>query len=269
MAERTDNDALIATAQAAVEPTSLTRGELVAFATSPHVVDLEQYAGEPHRKRGQVTVTDTASLITYVKKHAAGGATELYALWDHGRVVAVINGHDTDDPGWGDHRVSLALQATPAWTRWTSQDGAQLTQTAFAEHIEDSLAEIVEPAAATMLEIAQSFQAHTSVAFRSGRRLHTGETKLVYEEQTDATAGAQGDITIPETFTIALAPWEGCDPYRMNVRLRYRIGNGDLKLSYRLDRPEDVRRAAFADITTAVADATGYTALAGSPPGAS
>jgi uncharacterized protein YfdQ (DUF2303 family) len=268
MPERTANDAVIEVAQKAAQPEVLIPGGLVAFATASHIEDLERYDSQPRRKRGRVTVTDTASLIAYVNKHEASDATELYAAWDPGRIEAVLNGHNPTEPGWGDHRVTLALQPTPGWQRWLASDGQLLTQTAFAEHIEDSLPEIVEPAAATMLEIAQTFQATTSVAFRSGQRLQTGETQLRYEEQTDAKAGAQGDITIPETFTIALAPWEGCDPYRVTVRLRYRIGNGDLKLAYRLDRPEDVRRAAFADITAAVAEATGYTSLAGSPPGA-
>lgn len=263
MAERTDTDAVIETAQAAASSETLERGALVAFATVPRVLDLEAYDLTPYRKRGRVTLTEAAALIAYVKKHRDEDYTELFASWDTGRIVAVLNGHGENLAGWGDHRATLVLAPTPAWMRWLGNNAVLLTQTQFAEHIEESLPEIVEPAAATMLEIAQTFQANTAVAFRSARRLQSGETQLRYEEQHDAKAGAQGDITIPTTFTLALAPWEGCDPYRITARLRYRIGSGNLALGYVLDRPDDVKRAAFADITAKVTAETGYTPLAG------
>lgn len=268
MTNRTDNDALIEVAQRTALPASLLRGDLVSESPDRVTLDLERYADQPRRKRGDVRLDDTPSLIAYVNKHKAGDETELFASWEHGRIVAVLNGHAVGEPGWGDHRATLALQITPEWARWTRRNGHPMPQAAFAEHIEESLRDIVEPDGATMLELAQSFQASTSVAFRSARRLHSGETQLRYEEQTDATAGAQGDITIPQSFSLALTPWEGCPVYRVVARLRYRINNGDLTLSYHLDRPEEVQRTAFADIVGTVTEQTDYLPLAGNPPAA-
>jgi uncharacterized protein YfdQ (DUF2303 family) len=267
-AGHTDSDALIGVAMDAAMPQPVERGELVV-ARDPRgvVLDLERYADTPRRKRGSVLLDDTAALIAYVNKHEEDTGTELFASIDEGRIWAVLNGHGNTTTGWGDHRAVLKLRPTPAWLRWTEyRNGHLMAQTAFAEHIEESLPEIVEPPAADMLELAQSFQAQTSVSFRSARRLTSGETQLRYEEQTDAKAGAQGELTIPQTFTLALVPWEGCDAYRLTARLRYRIGGGNLQLGYVLDRPEDVKRAAFADITATLAEETGYTPMAGSPP---
>ncbi len=71
---------------------------------------------------------------------------------------------------------------------------------------------------------------------------------------------------IPKTFTIGVAPFEGCQLYAVDARLRYRISEGRLTLGYQLDRPEDVLRTAFDDVLKQVQDATTRTALLGLPP---
>lgn len=223
-----------------------------------HVTDTEAHANQPRRKRGTVTAADAASFVAYVKKHGLD-QTEVWAHAPTSQLVAVINAHQgttsdgfEDRAGWGDHRVRLGLVHTPAWVAWTGQDRKLLSQVDFAEHLEDRLADIVEPAAAEMLELAQTFSAKRSVDFESSRRLRTGETTLVYKEEDTAAAGRKGDIAIPDTFTLALRPYEGGDPYRVTARLRYRIADGHLRLGYILDRPDEVLRAAFDDLVNVV-----------------
>lgn len=222
------------------------------------ITDTETHADRPRRKRGTVTAADAASFVAYVKKHGLTH-TEVWAHAPTSQLVAVINAHQgvtgdgiEDYAGWGDHRVRLGLVHTPAWTAWTSQDRKLLSQVDFAEHLEDRLADIVEPAAADMLELAQTFTAKRSVDFESSRRLKTGETTLVYKEQDTTAAGRKGDIAIPDTFTLALRPYEGGEPYKVSARLRYRIADGHLRLGYVLDRPDDVLRAAFDDLVNVV-----------------
>lgn len=140
-----------------------------------------------------------------------------------------------------------------------------LAQTAFAEHVEESLLDITAPPAADMLEIAQSFQATTKVAFESGHRLNSGQQQLTYVEETGAKAGRKGELTIPQTFELALAPFEGSATYKVSARLRYRIGDGQLRIGYFLDRPEEVLRSAFIDTLTAIEAGVGGKALRGTP----
>lgn len=251
--------------------------QLAADATKPHtlqagalygvrdqdgrlqIVDTEKYNDRPARKRGTVTASDAAAFSAYVQKHGLA-ETEVWSDPPTARLVAVINAHMgttgdgvEDYAGWGDHRVQLRLTPTPAWAAWSRLDRQLVGQVDFAEHVEDRLVDFIDPAGATMLELAQTFTAHRSVRFESSRRIKSGETQLVYKEDETAAAGRKGDIGIPDTFTLALRPYEGCEPYKVTARLRYRITGGSLQLGYVLERPEEIQRAAFDDIVNAVA----------------
>ncbi|MET7321478.1 DUF2303 family protein [Streptomyces sp. NPDC005549] len=124
---------------------------------------------------------------------------------------------------------------------------------------------MVEPDAATMLEIAQSIKASTKAEFQSSSRLQSGERKFSFVEDTKASAGAKGDIAIPEVFKIAVPPFEGADAYSMTARFKYRIDRGQLALGFKLEQPEERARAAFADVLTAIAEGVDAPILNGTP----
>jgi uncharacterized protein YfdQ (DUF2303 family) len=142
----------------------------------------------------------------------------------------------------------LQLEHTDEWKHWTSLDKQLVGQTDFAEHIEQGLKEIVEPPAADMLELAQTFHAAQSASFRSATRLHNGITQVQYDEEVDASAGRSKQLEIPQEFTLAIAPFVGEEPYRVTARLRYRLSSGNLKLGYQLVRPADVVRDCLSSI---------------------
>ncbi|MGH8867103.1 MAG: DUF2303 family protein [Actinomycetes bacterium] len=239
------------------------------------VVDLEEaadrYRSEPRRKTGNVTVYDAASFVGYLAKHGLA-QTEVYADVRAQSLVAVVNGHEKSDEdgweglaGWGDHRVTLRLFTTPAWDAWIRRDREIGGQVDFAEHVEDRLVDVVNPPGATMLELAQTFQATTKVAFESSKRLSSGERQLEYREQQQASAGRKGDVTIPDTFELGLVPYEGAERYKVTARLRYRIAEGSLRIGYVLDRPEEVLRSAFADIVAFVESGISHPVYRGVP----
>lgn len=243
------------------------------------ILDLEEKLPSPWRKRGSVTVFTAESLAHYVNDHRVPG-TALYADVEQTRVVAIINGHepnvgrldDPDEPaiavekgsaGWGDHHAALEVRHTPEWKHWASRDGQIGAQDEFALHVEHGLDEIREPAAATLLEMAQHFEASTSVNFRSVAVLDNGQRGLLFDESIDAKAGRSGQIVIPKEFVLGLAPFEGSPEYKVVAHLRYRIREGRLTIGYQLVRPADVVRAAFDDVLAVVEDETSLTALRG------
>ncbi|MDP9101630.1 MAG: YfdQ family protein [Actinomycetota bacterium] len=226
----------------------------------------------PLRKTGTVTLFDGESFAAYVTKHAEAGC-EIYADALNATVVALLNGHEpnqagTVEPaGWGDHRAVLKLRLTTAWQRWVALDRKLLTQVEFAEHLEDRLIDITNPPGADLLELAQSFHANTTATFSTGRRLDSGETQLTYVEQTAATAGRKQDMTIPSGFDLALMPFDGANVFKVTCRLRYRIGGGELRIGYLMDRPDDILRAAYDSVLAQIEDLTKRSALHGTPPG--
>ncbi len=220
-----------------------------------HVVDmeeqLEKFAPQPRRKTGTYSVHTAASFCDFVKKH--GDQAEVWADEARQKLVAVLNAsHGGDAPRWEDHQLHMELVHTPAWKVWIEHDGRLLSQEAFAEIIEARTIDIVDPSAADMLEIAETFHATTGVEFKSSKILASGERQLAYIENTSASAGSNKELTIPKQFQLGIAPYVGSVPRLMTARFRYRITGGHLQLGYVLERPEDVLQDAFTELVTAV-----------------
>lgn len=223
-----------------------------------HVVDLEEHLDQfrptPRRKTGQFHAHTGDAFISYMEKHSAVNS-EVWADITNRSVTAVINAHDDVDgeAGWGDHRLELKLQHTPAWKAWTEKDSQYLTQAQFAELLEERSRDVADPDAATLTEIARTFKATKSVAFESDTVLSSGQVQLVYREDIEAKAGRAGQIDIPEKFTLGIAPFEGGNPYAVVARLRFSIDGGVLRIKYVLDRPADIVRVAFDEVVGVIA----------------
>lgn len=253
--------------RAARAETVVIGGRSVLVSVTPqgaiHTADLDQYGTRPQRKTGFVALHESASFSTYVSEHADDGTT-LYGDWRALSIIAVLDDHGAE-PGWAQHRATLRLRTTPEWDRWVGANGKLVDQQAFAEFIEDNLADIREPPAADLLEIAQSFQAANKVSFSSGLRIASGEVQLTYREEIAATAGRDGKLQVPSEFELQLAPFEGAAPYKVKARLRYRIREGRLAIGFALVRHEDVIRTAFTEEANGIAETTGRTVLMGAP----
>lgn len=204
----------------------------------------------PRRKVGTYTVHDAHAFAAYLKKHGTA-ESEVWADMPGQKLTAVINANESANPQWEDYRISYAILHTPAWEAWAAHDGKLLAQQDFAEHIEARAVDILDPAGAVILELAQTFQATTGVEFQSQKILSTGQAQVTYRETIDAKAGKSGQLDIPKTFTLGLIPFWGAEAFKVTARLRFRIREGHLFLGYQLERPEDILRDAF---TTVVAD---------------
>jgi uncharacterized protein YfdQ (DUF2303 family) len=260
--------AIVDTALAAAEPSSLEAGDVASIVVPAgatlQLLDLEDKLPNPRRKQGTARFFDAASIASYVNRHK-DEATALYIDDDSYKVVAVLNGHAEDSPGWGDHRAELYVRRTDAWKRWRDHDDQLIDQESFAEHIERNLIDIVEPAGAHLLELAQTFQATSKAEFRSAKQLANGERQFQFNEEISASGGRNGEITIPKEFVLGIAPFEGVDPYKLRARLRYRLREGRLTIGYVLDNPKDIERTAFVDMAQEVSGSTDLTSLLGIP----
>jgi uncharacterized protein YfdQ (DUF2303 family) len=264
-AARTENDALIELARTAAfrDRGPVPGAEHLLDVVLPpghahELIDLERFQPAPRRKRGQVVLHTASAFIAYAQRHLHGegidSPTTIYADADAARFVAVLNDATAGEPGWADHRAVLELRKTEPWEHWTARDGLLGSQGDFARHIEDGLLEIVNPPAADMLELAQTFEAHQGVAFKQAQRLADGQRVLLYEETIEARAGQRGTIEIPNEFELALAPYEGSAVVKVVARLRYRMSGGSLAIGYQLVRPHDVLRAAFIEALDIIDD---------------
>jgi uncharacterized protein YfdQ (DUF2303 family) len=267
-----DIEAVIEVAQQAVEPAAVEAGGLYVIRRGDggtELLDLtgDQYQPLPRRKRGTVTVRTVDSFATYWAKHRDAGS-EVYADRDRINITAVLDAHQGDPAGarWEDHRLILQLRHTDAWNAWTKYNGQTMPQAAFAEFLEDWRHLIRTPDAATMLELAQSFEATTKASFAGGTRLQSGQRQLSYVEDTTASGG-KGTIPIPDTITLAIPVFEGATHAdELVARFRYHVDrDGHLTLGYRLNQPTDVLDAAFESVVAEVAERVQLDVLRGVP----
>jgi uncharacterized protein YfdQ (DUF2303 family) len=276
-----DMAAVIEVAKQAATPVQIGTSDRVWFVPSADkgqglVVDIARYWATPPRKSGSYRVYDVASFNKVLEEQSAQsgdgasvGGTKIYVhrLPPNPAVVAVLNDHGDADKaaGWRDHRLVLDLIPTPQWQTWTGVDGRMQGQVAFAEFLEQNLADIVEPAGATMLEIATYLESKRDVAFRSGVRLNSGAIQFEHSENIEARVGA-GQVAVPETFTIGIPVFVGLAPFAMVCRFRWRNESGKLTLGYRLQRLHDTVKAVVDDIVSAIVLPAGAMILEGQAP---
>jgi len=271
MGERTENDTVAELARSAAAEVRITPGvEYMHDVVLPpghqhHVVDLERFQAAPRRHNERVDLHTQDALAAYVNRHK-DERTMVYADLASSSIVAVLNGSTAGRPGWGDHRATLKLRPTRAWTHWAGRDGKIEGQSLFAEHIEVGVRQIVDPPAADMLELAENFHATVTAGFTKAERLADGQRAFKWQEEIDARAGSQGQITIPAQFTLMVAPFEGLREFEIKARLRYRLRDGKLTIGYSLVDPEDIREDAFASVLESFHSATVLPVLMGTPP---
>lgn len=227
------------------------------------ITALVQAAQEnPPRKHGTVQLKSLASLRKYLDDQAMAGAAYVYADPDKRTITAVFNDHRGHLPGWRDHRAVFTAEYTPEFDRWLKNNAQAKGQTEFAEFIEDNFADITEPAAQQLLDVASTIQATTGINFASAKRLQDGQVQLAYTESISATAGANGQLQIPKDFALGLRIFKNGGGYKLRARLKYRLNSGSVKFWYELDRPERAVEDAFAGYVTELA-ASGYAVLLG------
>jgi len=276
MTERTEADAIreISLASAAGQHTSIA-ANVTTVPVPPgwdlRTIDAEQHMQTPRRSRGTVSVHDAAGFAQAVQQRVGENPDfppVVYADEEQMSLVAVLDDDYPGEPAWRSYRVQLAVRKRPEWMHWRRADGNLMNQEAFAEHIEDGLAELVTPAPGVMLDIAQTFSASTTGRFKGGHRLADGRRQFIYEEELEASAGDSGTVAVPEIIELAVRPFFGADRFAVTARFRFRLRSGELTLGYKLDRPDDVERAAFAAIVDGAAEALGVTPIAGPAPAA-
>jgi uncharacterized protein YfdQ (DUF2303 family) len=233
---------------------------------------IEQAQFAPNRLRGTVALGSLESLLTYLADQHAQASGYVYADSEARTITAVFN--DTKSgPGWRDHRAVFAAVLTPEAKRWLDKDGETFTQTEFAEFIEDNMADLHGDDAEKLLTVATTIAAATGINFSSAKRLQDGQTQLTYVETVNATAGAEGGLSIPKTFTLGLRLFKNGGGYKLTARLKYRLHSGAVKFWYELERPENAIEDAFTGYVEQVRNATvttvegpaplGYTVLIG------
>ena len=282
---RTEADAVAEIAQSACRPLEVAPGKMYWTHTGNGSMDVLDLTGDrsrfdiglpPLRPSGTFRFHQLVGFIDYINNHIhPGPRAELWADCKQNTITAVLDGHQRNvpldvgeqEPGWGAHRAILEFQLTAAWSEWSEFCKKNHPQDEFADFLEDHLADIVEPDAADLLEIASSLSVASGVKFQQALRLASGEVSFQYTEEHSASAGRQNQLKIPKSITLALAPFEGSDPFKVPARFRYSLREQRLTLRLLLDRPDQILRSSINDAIKVIEEKTDLIVYHGIPAG--
>ena len=224
---------------------------MAPFAVVPDgysVEHLEHLMVAPQRKRGQVEVADVTSFNRYFNLHA-GSASRIYADPTGPQIHGVLDDHPagsaTDMASWGDHQVIYRPGYSAEWKRWTGADGKAMSQADFARFLEENSIDIVEPAAADVLDTARGLEIRESHNFRQATRLQDGSVQLAYDVEAEGTVKGRDNLRIPSEFTICVPIFFNSVFYKVRCFLRYRKSPQGVAFFYEIHRRDAAELDAF------------------------
>lgn len=239
---------------------------------------MEEMLAAPARKKGTVALNDAESFVAVVNDQK-GENTRLFSTIEPPSFTAVFN-HTAAGSGWGDHRATYAAPLASEWKAWNGMDNKKVGQVDLAQFIENNLVDVVfidpkaegaasgevgSPDGSTLLEVCRTLEAKKKVDFKSAIRLADGSTQFTYDEDVQGSA-RQGQLQVPEQFSLGIPVFENGQKYRADVRLRYRIQDGgNLVMWLELIRPHKIIEDAVKQLRADIAEKTALPILNGTP----
>lgn len=187
-------------------------------------------------------------------------------------------------PRFGKHRSVYTFPLSDEWKAWHAIAAKGFfDQSDLAAFLEEHLADVLDPNAATGESIVEFCQTHGAelagparlASLARGLTLHvdhqvsnvsdpdTGEATLHYAEAHRASDG--GPLKVPRAFAIAIQVTRAGAFYQIPVRLRYRVRRGAIAWSIDLHRTERIFAHAFDEACVQVQTETDLPVFFGSP----
>jgi uncharacterized protein YfdQ (DUF2303 family) len=249
----------------------------------------DEYAKRPDRKAGTAMLTAEADFIAHVNRFK-DGESAVFAKADPKApsILAVIDYHESGEggPRFGKHRSIYACPLSEEWQAWTGADGRPMSQAAFAEFLEDRIADLVAPPQlsdaaddaklqetaamlggrfnqpSALMELSRGIQVDSSEKVHQAVNLATGEIEIRY-------ANDHGEVgrrlSVNNLFLVCIPVFRNGPLYRLVGRLRYRLKDGQITWSFNLWRADKVFEHAFEEICGRVAAETQLPVFRGSP----
>ncbi len=234
--------------------------------------NLESLLFHPIRKRGEVSVTDSAGFVAYMMIHSGEGGALVYADIDQTagsfKLVGVINDNSTDKAGWRDHTCTMNRRRSVEWDRWTAKNKSPMAQSEFATWIEDNLSDIAAvegmPTGSDMLAMSLGFERTSEKRLKSKINLQSGSVRLEYIDDEDKDTRTSMEVF--SRFSIGIPVFENSTAaYQIDARLKYRESAGKVSFWFELIRADKAFRQAVNEEVDVIGKATGIVIINGKP----
>lgn len=212
-----------------------------------------------------VIAFDPEAFVAYVNRFKIvsgkekADCTTIFADPNKYHIRSIIDYHVGAVPERCAHSVQFNVPFSEQWKRWSAIDGKPLTQSEFAEFIEENALDIVDPPAAVFLDLVTNLQSKKKVSFESGVRLQDGAHQLLFAEEVE-TKG-RGIMTVPAEFALGVPIFLNAEAYKVRALLRYRISEGIVAFIVKLHRRLFLEQTAFKDVCGVIGSSTGLPVL--------
>lgn len=227
------------------------------------VISLEPLLARPIRIREQAKLTSVGSFVDYVNLHKNANSI-ITADEEKNTFKVIVDYHDEQGANNRQHTGALTLERTTPMKVWLEANKRKMSQEQFGLFIEENAADIVDPAAAVMLQVATELRAIKSVDFESKVALDNGSFVFSYKEDVKGST-RDGQTAVPQTFKIGIVPYRGMsEAYGVTARLRYRVSAQGLEMWYVITELDRVLETAFNEVRDTIATGTGLKVFDGS-----
>lgn len=256
---------------------------------------VEAARGKPFHRRGTANVSTLASFIDLVNRHKTVESSAIFANtdWRKPSITAVLDYHVAaaqsanpaeafEDEGarFGKHRVHYAYPLSEPWKAWVLADGKRMGQQDFAAFLEEHITELASPTDAErslwedaykakfatpseLLDLSRGLEVMSGHKVKNRTRLQTGEVQMVFEVEHRDAAG--NELTVPGLFLLSLPPFHRGEAIRIPVRLRFRVGQGEIAWFFEMVQPDKFIDERLTDDMDEVGEKTGLPVFDGSP----
>ncbi|MGW8286201.1 MAG: DUF2303 family protein [Candidatus Deferrimicrobiaceae bacterium] len=272
--ERGDAETIIKEANrlAAVEFKPLARDQVAIVPEGKRLESLkplmDQYLSRPERRSGTANLESIESLVDHANRFKDQGSALFATAGAQPSLQVVFDYHEQGDPSatarFRQHRGLYKFPLSDEWQTWNRIAGEPMGQEAFAEVLEDRIADILpaEERSDSDLEFAKqlgislasptkllSLSRGLSVKVDQQVAHHTnpasGQGSIAWKEEHSDEAGQP--LEIPGGFFLGIPVFKHGDLYCVPVRLRYRVRSQKVTWSIKLHRLDIIFRDAFED----------------------
>lgn len=217
------------------------------------------------RIRQVVTMHEIDSFCAYVNRFKMANTQAFaepgfLAATGKATIMAVMDYHDTAAPNYGAHMALYMPRYSEQWERWHKVCAAPLKQAEFAEFVEETRADIVEPDAARLMDCVRAFKASKRVEFDSVTYQANGDVTLVYDEKTEQK-GASGPL--PAYLKLGIPVYFRGERFGVPVFVRFKVGGGAVAFQLKMDRSDVIEDEAFLKLVEKVKTDTGIAVYMG------
>lgn len=214
------------------------------YAVVPHghsVESLEHLQDRPNRLAGNRTFIDVKSLADYLARFEQPSSIA-FSDAGHARITTVIDYHEGQgEPAFGEHSASYQARKSVPYAAWCAIDERVMQQREAIEFLEDRAKDVQQPDPATIMDLIMTFEGMKKVNFVSNEKLHDGRRQFTYEEEHVG----KREMVLPEQITLFVPVFEGSDPQKLNVRIRFRMNEDGLTFRFQIAERTEVEREAF------------------------